>query len=283
MLFFGIELPESYDTYHSFWRVSRLSIPFDKEKYNMWIHVYKNNKGSLTVEAALAVPVFFFVVLAFLYLLQWQQVYEQIEYGLVETARESSQFAYMADEDTNTTGSSLYLQVLFGQYCQLDNVSLSDSTYLDVDDEIKVVAGYDFVLPIPILPIKPISMKQQIVTRGFTGRSMSGEDDDNRTGDIVYVTETGKVYHTNRMCTHLQLKIQSVNMASVENMRNNSGGTYKACERCVEQRVDGGVSVYVADYGDRYHMRRNCSGLKRTIYEKTLEQVKGMPKCKKCK
>lgn len=249
----------------------------------MWTYAHKSNRGSFTVEAALAVPIFFFAVLAFLYLLQWQQVYEQIEYSLVETARESSQYAYMADEDTNTIESNLYLQVLFEQYCQLDNVSFTGSSYLGTDDEIKIVADYDFTLPIPILHMKRISMKQQIVTRGFTGRSMSGEDDNDQTGEIVYVTETGTVYHTNRMCTHLQLKIQSVYMASVENMRNRSGGKYKACERCVEEQVDGGTSVYVADYGDRYHIRRNCSGLKRTIYEKTLGQVQGMPKCRKCK
>lgn len=249
----------------------------------MGMRGHKNNRGSFTVEAALAVPIFFFAVLAFLYLLQWQQVFEQIEYGLVETARESSQYAYMADEEINTIGSSLYLHTLFRQYCKLGNVSLTDSIYLDEDDEIKVVANYDFVLPIPIFQMKPIPMKQQIVTRGFTGRSMSGEEEDNQAGDIVYVTETGKVYHTNRMCTHLQLKIQSVYMSAVDNMRNSSGGKYKACERCVEEAIDGGTSVYVADYGDRYHIRRDCSGLKRTIYEKTLEQVQGMPKCKKCK
>ncbi len=249
----------------------------------MRIYVHKNNRGSFTVEAALAVPIFFFAVLAFLYLLQWQQTYEQIEYGLVETARESSQYAYMADEDTNTNGSSVSLQILFGQYCRLDNVSLANSSYLGADDEIKIVADYDFVLPIPILRIKPISMKQQIVTRGFTGRSMSGEDESGQTVKIVYVTETGQVYHTSRMCTHLQLKIQSLYMASVENMRNSSGGKYKACERCVEGHVDGETSVYVADYGDRYHIRRDCSGLKRTVYERTLEQVQGMPKCRKCK
>lgn len=243
----------------------------------------QDDRGAFTVEAALAVPIFFFAVLAFLYLLQWQQAYEQIEYGLVETARESSQYAYMVQDDTGQAGSGIYLHTLFGQYCSIRDVSLGASSYLDKEDEINIIADYKFVFPVPILHMKPISMRQQIVSRGFTGRSMLGEDKEEQGEEVVYVTENGRVYHTNRMCTHLQLKIQSVYMASVKNMRNTSGGKYKACERCVGENIDGRTSVYVADYGDRYHIRRDCSGLKRTIYEKTMKEVQGMPKCKKCK
>lgn len=249
----------------------------------MNVNVYKKDRGSFTVEAALAIPIFFFAILAFLYLLQWQQIYEQIQYGLVETARESSQYAYMTEKGESQIGSRIYLQTLFAQYCSQERISLGGSSYLDEEDEIRVVAEYSFVLPIPILQMKPVSMRQQVVSRGFTGQSMSADEEGNQTGEIVYVTENGKVYHTNRMCTHLQLKIRSVYMASVENLRNSSGGKYKACERCAEEKIDGETSVYVADYGDRYHIRRDCSGLKRTIYEKTIEQVQGMPKCKKCK
>lgn len=67
---------------------------------------------------------------------------------------------------------------------------------------------------------------------------------------------------------------------SVENLRNESQGKYHACEKCMGGRIP--ASVYITDYGDRYHSTLACSGLKRTVYAIPLSEAVGKGACSKC-
>lgn len=60
-----------------------------------------------------------------------------------------------------------------------------------------------------------------------------GEEDD----QIVYVTDTGVVYHKNPHCTHLDLSIHAAASSELNSLRNESGGKYHACEKCVHGAV----------------------------------------------
>ena len=100
---------------------------------------------------------------------------------------------------------------------------------------------------------------------------------ENKNG-LVYVTETGLVYHKNYHCTHLDLSIRMVNSEDVKKLRNESGGIYHACERC----KGGSGGFYITDTGDRYHSSLSCGGLKRTVYAIPLSEAAGKRACSKC-
>ena len=95
---------------------------------------------------------------------------------------------------------------------------------------------------------------------------------------VVYITETGLVYHRDYHCTHLDLSIRMVSSEEVKRLRNKSGGKYHTCERC----KGGTGGVYITDTGNRYHSSLSCSGLKRTVYAVPLSEIAGKRACSKC-
>ena len=100
---------------------------------------------------------------------------------------------------------------------------------------------------------------------------------------VVYLTETGTVYHCSLDCSYLKLTISKVLYRDLANLRNSSGGKYKMCERCCHGITpQDGEEVYITIYGDRYHKSHTCSGLKRTIREIMLSQVGNRAPCSKC-
>ena len=97
--------------------------------------------------------------------------------------------------------------------------------------------------------------------------------------DIVYVTEYGTVYHESKACSYLNVIVRSVNADKVVEERNSSGKKYTLCKRCEDQEVT--EIVYISDGGTKYHLTVGCPVLKRTIIEKTREEV-DLPACHKC-
>ena len=67
--------------------------------------------------------------------------------------------------------------------------------------------------------------------------------------------------------------------SAVDGMRNADGGKYYPCEGCGGNPDE---TVYITDYGDRYHTDINCSGLKRTVEEIDIKDVGDRGVCKKC-
>ena len=57
----------------------------------------QNEKGSITVEASLIMPVFLSVILFFLYFFQIMLIQERVSIGLWETAKEISKYGYIYD------------------------------------------------------------------------------------------------------------------------------------------------------------------------------------------
>lgn len=143
---------------------------------------------------------------------------------------------------------------------------------------IHVELNYKVRLPFPRFTNTGMTCRESFLVRAWTGYRNSGMDGDN--DEIVYVTETGGVYHTNYQCSYLKLSIRFVPYSGVSNLRNESGGKYHACERCVHGGASAGV--YITDYGSKYHTSLNCSGLKRTVYSVKKGECQGMGACSKC-
>ncbi|SEP57306.1 TadE-like protein [Lachnospiraceae bacterium NE2001] len=245
-----------------------------------------NNKGSVSIEAAVAFPLFLFTILAFIYMGEMYRVKETVYEGLIETAEYMAEYAYLTDTFEGVSVMDYPMAMLrFEQY--VDNkallekyvvggslgISLIGSSFPDDEGYIDIYATYYVRLDVPIIGIFKKRIDEHIKQRAYLGsssllNSVESESDDK----YVFVAENATVYHSSRSCTYLMPDIVSSDKASA----SNSG--YRACEYC-----GGGNDslVYITTEGECYHSSRTCSRLKRTVSRKKLSEV-SLPPCSKC-
>ena len=246
--------------------------------------------GSLTVEAALVLHLFLFAIIAVLYIIQIICTYDILQQSLMNTAKAVSTYAY----EDNYKEELFYLEFIGN----LDYDYISDSgivggvfgidfseTKLDEESQrIDLIINYRFKNIIEIFDISYFSIHQCVSTKAWTGYRGAQSDSNEKSDETtVYVAENGKVYHSTKNCTHLNLSIRPVTFSQIEGLRNEKGGKYYGCEKCSRHtEISLGNQVYITDSGTNYHSELSCSGLKRTIYEVILEDQMALPPCSRC-
>ncbi len=254
--------------------------------------------GTLTVEAALVLPLFLFVMIAVMQFGNAMEAAVKFGSSLSETGKLIATSAYISKYGGDTEGvpeiaagalSAAYAHSKVisqaGDTSAVKNTNMLLSSFLKEDETIDLVLTYQLRSPISIVKLPGNFFIQRARVRAWTGRTPpsgtaeSGEED-GTDGDYVYVTETGTVYHEDPDCTHLKLSIQEVDASALGMLRNNNGGIYHSCEKC------GGLSengrVYITKEGDKYHNSLECSGLKRTVKQVSREELGNMRCCSKC-
>lgn len=274
-------------------------------------------QGSLTVEASLIFPIFIFAVIAFLSFFQIMLIQGRVQWALMETSLEASRYAYVYQDimeedkieraDTKQTYQNvlghledgLFYQQCFQKYMKDGNgnrlynknfltggFSFVQSEFLQDGKNVDVVVTYQIKLPIQVLTGKTFTFVQRSKVRGFIGTTAFGTEDGNKGKEndrLVYITDTGTVYHTSENCTHLKLNISNISFSGIPDARSQNGGKYKPCEKCVKNiSLSKEAVVYIAAEGDRYHNNRNCSGLKRSVRTIKLSEAGGRRPCSRC-
>jgi len=169
----------------------------------------------------------------------------------------------------------------------IDGISFDDSVVLQNSNYIDIVARYRVRVPIRLFGLLEKDMIQRVRLRGWTGLRLpalykvSDEDNEDNRNKIVYVTESGTVYHLDRNCSHIKLSVKKINGIPTW-QRNNNGGKYKPCETCLNYDHPENGIYFITSFGDRYHIREDCSGIKRTVREVPLSEVVHMAPCKRC-
>lgn len=242
--------------------------------------------GSFTVEAAMAVPLFVFLLALFLGLFRVLLVEMQVDQALHYAAGTVAAYSQKAESDApilEYAGSS----VLFYNQLKKEN---SESQYFkngfpgillqesESDNRfVRLQAVYQIRLPVGFFGKKYIDVEQCASARKWNGFQENQQEED----DIwVYVTAYGSVYHKNTSCNYLDLSVRAVTSAQAGQMRNKDGGIYYPCTSC--KASYSGSTVYITDYGTDYHSSLGCRKLKRTVYRVKKSEVDGKTPCKKC-
>jgi hypothetical protein len=244
--------------------------------------VAKKQMASMTVEAAFVLPLFLFAMLLLGYLAQMARYQDRVMQALTSTAREiSAEYGAVQKESLK---SRAYCRLKLEQYLgSSGSVSLLESKICEENDEIDLVADYTIKLPFHLLSPEWCRFRARVHTRAFTGVENRGKMEEETDERDVYITESGRVYHDSLTCTYLKLSISQLKFCDVEAMRNESGGTYKPCEKCCKSEIRSGErKIWITNYGDRYHVSRSCSGLKRNIRTIKRSETGSRTPCSKC-
>lgn len=252
-------------------------------------------RASATLEAVLVIPLYVYAVLAVMFVLRLLNVYIDVDRAAYNTVRELAKYAYVYEEKGNLSilKGQLYTAFMsdiglsYGKEAFVVGGSagfvLAGSQICENNSELVVKVDYVVKNPFDIFGLGIIPVSQSVSAEAWLGADKSGDWDTSGEGEDdekVYVTEWGTVYHTNPDCSAIKIDIEDVSYSSVGSRRNASGAKYYACESCGS---NPGGTVYITEYGDRYHTDRDCHGLKRTVEEVSKKQVNGMHECSRCK
>jgi len=241
--------------------------------------------GSITIEAAFVVPIFFFAAICILYLFEIMAIQTAVRSGMSYAGKLQIEEMYgsaiilprqLESNLVKAIGEErLERSIIVGgsQGIACHNSYISQTTkILTVDVEYKIK------IPFPLASLAEIPYKETIRIKGWTGYVPTGFAGERE--QVVYMAETGIVYHVDYKCTHLDLSIQFVQKEGIENLRNEYQGKYAPCDRCGNKA--SGEGLYITSKGNHYHGQINCSGLKRTIFAIPISEAIGKGACSRC-
>lgn len=202
--------------------------------------------ASMTLEAALVLPLFLFAVLNLMSFIEIYRLQSNWNMTLHQSAKELAVIGGVADK----AGEEECIDLLYPY---------------KVEPFVSMVGFSEFW------------MYSRMRTRAWTGYDVETVYEEEE--DMVYITEHGEVYHLTKSCSYLKLSIRAVDIDFVEGLRNADGACFYACEQCGKQCTN---TVFITSYGNRYHATLQCSSLKRKIREIPLSDVGNRNVCKKC-
>lgn len=261
----------------------------------------KKVRASMSVEAALVMPLFLFAIINLISVIEIYRVQSNLSAAMHRTAKEMAVYGYEYQELTGEESAykleSLGLTYLFAaqevndilgeEYLEaspiqngVKGISWLRSKVLEDEDCIDLIATYQVAPMIGIMGFGSFSMCNRMRARAWTGYSVASGDTEAEYEDLVYVAEYGTVYHLSSYCTHLKLSIQAVDIERIGEYRNQDGKEYMECDRCFDEYA---VTFYITDYGELAHCSLTCSSLKRTYETVSLSEVGDKTLCQKCK
>lgn len=258
-------------------------------------------QGSMTVEAALVVPLFLFFLLNLIFYIEIFRLHSLFSMALHETGNTMAIYGHIYDKAANQDEEAVlqfvenvsfsYLYVKQDVIRQLgkeyldqspltygtDGMNFLRSKIMDDKDIIDIVLTYRVSPLIDIAGFPSFYMINRYYGRAYTGYELEQKEE---TEQYVYLAENGKVYHISLDCTHLKLSIKQVESVKVSVLRNKNGEKYTACTLCeTNNKID---NVYITEQGNRYHGDIHCSGLKRTVTAVPVSAADNFPMCTRC-
>lgn len=267
-------------------------------------------KGSLTLEAALSLPLFLFACVCLMMPMKIMGRQRQIQAAAEAVGEELSKYAYLSDcmergkaETVDAERERLEEEEDFGSRAEsaltagyaalgimsringewVEQVSFA-GTEIGPDEMVHIVMSYRLRLPFSVLGLDSIPMETICSRRMWTGadgnRLRKGAGEEEEEEEIVYIGKSSSRFHRNRSCHYLDNDLKQVPAEEIEGLRNQEGKRYQSCKACGSGGAEG--SVYVMPYGTSYHTSGSCSAIIAYVQAVPLSQVEHLGPCSYC-
>lgn len=249
-------------------------------------------KASMTVEAAIVLPIFLLFLLNIGYVVEIIRLHNNLQVALTVSGEKAALYGSILDgKPVESVLTGVYVREAVVDYLGKSYLEESPLTYganglnLLESDMLSDPDYLDVTLTYSVSPFSTIAgfsrfrMANRYYVHRWNGYDVSENTDK---AEICFVTESGRVLHLTRDCMHLRLTIRQVLGERIGEERNAGGARYYACERCFDNKQC--EILFIAKEGNRYHSKQDCPGLKRTVFaiERYEAEKKGYRICSDC-
>ena len=264
------------------------------ERISLHAFLTKEIDAGMTVEAAVVLPLMLHFLLNLSCAIELMRLHGNLQLALWEVGSRLAVYGYaLGDSDVASLFTGFYIWDQVIEYAgkdYLDNsplrngsqsISLWESNIFSSKDELDVIVTYSVTPWSGLAAFSSFRMANRYYAHIWNGYEIPDDPEQSEQElDIVYITESGVVYHEDRNCTYLMLSIREVPRHVAENDVNQWGKKYSPCEKCKPNATN--LMLYITDEGERYHADRNCSGLKRTVFSVPRSSAAGYRACSRC-
>lgn len=229
-------------------------------------------QGSMTVEAAVVLPLFMFFFLHLTGYIEMLRLHSKMTFALWDAGKQLSAYGAVTEDIgiqvPDVAVSYLYVQNHVDSLLGKDYLETSPLVYgrrglnylsSDYDgDYVDIGATYQVKPKVTVFPFSYM----RLVNRYF-GKVWNGYDVAGQVPEYVYVTIYGEVWHETTDCSYINIEVSSTTQGNIGRIRNEAGKKYRLCELCED--AEWGDAVFYTPQGDCYHKERNCSSLVRYI------------------
>lgn len=279
-----------------------------------FLYISFTPKGSITLEAAIAVPLFFIGFISFIYIINIIYLQSVLQIALEETMRDvskevyiTSKFYAMASDNTdispdktNSIIENLGARIITVPYIKdkfvTDDIKkLLNSSFVENGaDGLSFKFSFidagkstldiiiDYKCSIPFIPSKFATFK--LSNRYYT-RVYSGEDIDKEQNDTyfyIYYAGSGSVAHTNRYCQYLLNYSKAIRINEL--LRFHPANECVLCVEhdTIESLYEKNSVVYVTSEEDIYHISLDCQSFTKDVFRIKVSSLEKEKICTKC-
>lgn len=249
-------------------------------------------EASLTIEAALAFPIFLFALLFVISLFDMLDTHRKIQIIADDITRKFSKYAYAIEyADSDKKGDilkigSIHTYAMYRLHHEMDMRKLKYANTLGTEymkDGDMICVKYSYIYKPYYNIFGYFGMYQEVMSRrrAFVGVDTRRENiTDAKEDDItVYIGKTSKRYHLSPTCHYLSNQLRAVDIAYIHSERNQHGARYAACDRCGK---GAGNAVYIMPSGTAYHKDAACTAIIAYVSKVRLSEVRHMGACSYC-
>lgn len=257
----------------------------------------KRFSASLTVEAALVLPLFLSLVYALLLPIRWLDTQRKVQTTVEQFCEELSQYMYIIDQlggemsDTDSWidpeifssgAAGLFLRGKVKKY--VGDVTVDVSEVPDGEDHICLELTYRENIPFFSVLSNGIAVHAAARRRcwvGLDGKLRAGGNGTEKEETMVYVGAGMGRYHLNSECHYISNRYESLLVSEIAARRTSGGKKITACSVCAGDCGNGDV-VYVTAEGEHYHKSTSCRAMAAYVRKVPLREVEYLGCCFYC-